>query len=124
MEPPPSRRCAPIHLPLNRAPRWGRIFAIDVRKPPADRSDPRYILPMTQYTLFETEIGWAGLAWNDKGLVGVHLPERDPDNSRRSFERRFPGIIEAPAPETFAPTIAGIQALMRGEKVDLSDVPP
>ena len=78
---------------------------------------------MTQYTLFETEIGWAGLAWNDNGLVGVHLPECDPDNSRRSFARRFPGITEAPAPEGLAPTIAGIQALMRGEKADLSGAP-
>ncbi|HEX4709927.1 methylated-DNA--[protein]-cysteine S-methyltransferase [Phenylobacterium sp.] len=78
---------------------------------------------MTQFTLFETEIGWAGLAWNDKGLVGVHLPEREPDTSRRSFERRFPGAVEAPAPESLAPTIAGIRALMRGEKADLSAAP-
>ena len=78
---------------------------------------------MTQYTLFETEIGWAGIAWNDKGLIGVHLPERDPDTSRRSVERRFPGISEGPAPETLDATIAGIRALMRGEKVDLLDVP-
>src|SRR6185312_2710846 len=49
--------------------------------------------------------------------------ERDPGNNRRSFERRFPGITEAPAPESLAPTIEGIRALMRGEKVDLSDVP-
>jgi methylated-DNA-[protein]-cysteine S-methyltransferase len=78
---------------------------------------------MTSYTLFETEIGWAGLAWGDKGLIGVHLPERDPQNNRRSFERRFPGIAEAPAPESLAATIQGIQALMRGEKVDLSEAP-
>jgi methylated-DNA-[protein]-cysteine S-methyltransferase len=78
---------------------------------------------MTQYTLFETEIGWAGIAWNDKGLVGVHLPERDPANNRRSFERRFPGIVESPPPESLAPTVEGIRALMRGEKVDLLDVP-
>ena len=101
----------------------GAADTIDVRKPPAGASDPRYIVAMTQYTLFDTVIGWAGLAWNDKGLVGVHLPERDPDNSRRSFERRFPGITEAPAPDGLAPTIAGIQALMRGEKVDLSEAP-
>jgi methylated-DNA-[protein]-cysteine S-methyltransferase len=79
---------------------------------------------MTQYTLFETEIGWAGLAWNDRHrLIGVHLPERDPDTSRRSFERRFPGITEAPAPESLTPTIAGIRALMRGEKADLTAAP-
>jgi hypothetical protein len=26
LQPPPSRGCAAIHLPLNRAPRWGRIL--------------------------------------------------------------------------------------------------
>jgi methylated-DNA-[protein]-cysteine S-methyltransferase len=78
---------------------------------------------MTQYTLFETEIGWAGFAWNDKGLIGVHLPERDPDTSRRSFERRFPGITEGAAPAKLFGAVDGIRALMRGEKVDLLDVP-
>jgi methylated-DNA-[protein]-cysteine S-methyltransferase len=96
---------------------------INVRKPPADLRETPYIHRMTHYALFETAIGWAGLAWGEKGLIGVHLPERDPDNSRRSFERRFPGITEAPAPDALAATIAGIQALMRGEKVDLSEAP-
>jgi methylated-DNA-[protein]-cysteine S-methyltransferase len=75
---------------------------------------------MTSYTLFDTAIGWAGLAWNDNGLVGVHLPERDPETARRSFLRRFPDAIEGEPPEALAPVIAGVQALMRGEKADLS----
>jgi methylated-DNA-[protein]-cysteine S-methyltransferase len=75
---------------------------------------------MVNYTLFETAIGWAGLAWNDVGLVGAHLPERDADVARRGFLRRFPEAIEGEAPEALAPVIAGIQALMRGEKADLS----
>jgi methylated-DNA-[protein]-cysteine S-methyltransferase len=78
---------------------------------------------MTQYTLFDTEIGWAGLAWNASGLVGSHLPEREPDNLRRGFQRRFPGITEALPPESLSATIAGIQALMRGEKADLTGAP-
>jgi methylated-DNA-[protein]-cysteine S-methyltransferase len=75
---------------------------------------------MIHYTLFDTAIGWAGLAWNDNGLVGAHLPEREPDTARRSFLRRFPEALEAEAPEALATVIAGIQALMRGEKADLS----
>jgi methylated-DNA-[protein]-cysteine S-methyltransferase len=75
---------------------------------------------MISYTIFETAIGWAGLAWGDQGLVGVHLPEREPDTARRSFERRFPGAVEAAAPDDLAPVIEGIRALMRGEKADLS----
>ena len=75
---------------------------------------------MISYTLFDTVIGWAGLAWNDRGLVGAHLPERDPDVARRSFVRRFPEAVEGEPPTALAPVIAGVRALMRGEKADLS----
>ena len=75
---------------------------------------------MISYTLFDTVIGWAGLAWNDRGLVAAHLPERDPDVARRSFLRRFPEAIEGDAPEALAPVIAGVRALMCGERADLS----
>jgi methylated-DNA-[protein]-cysteine S-methyltransferase len=75
---------------------------------------------MTQFTVFETVIGWAGLAWGCQGLVGVHLPEGDPEGIRRGLHRRFPEAAEAAAPADLAPVIAAIQALMRGEKADLS----
>jgi hypothetical protein len=32
---------------------------------------------MTQYALFETAIGFAGVAWTAAGLTACHLPERD-----------------------------------------------
>jgi methylated-DNA-[protein]-cysteine S-methyltransferase len=76
---------------------------------------------MISYTLFDTAIGWAGLAWNDNGLVGAHLPERDPDTARRSFVRRFPEAVETEAPVALGRVIAGIRALLRGEKADLCD---
>ncbi len=76
---------------------------------------------MLHYTLFETVIGWAGLAWGDAGLVGVHLPEPDPETARRSFLRRFPELIAAPIPSKFAKTVEDIRALMDGEKPDLLD---
>jgi methylated-DNA-[protein]-cysteine S-methyltransferase len=78
---------------------------------------------MTQVTLFETAIGWAGLAWGDAGLVGVHLPEPDPEAARRGMRRRFAGAAEAAPPAEFRPVIEAIQALMRGEKADLSGAP-
>jgi methylated-DNA-[protein]-cysteine S-methyltransferase len=78
---------------------------------------------MMNYALFETAIGWTGIAWGDQGLVGVHLPERDPDSARRGLLRRFPEAAEAPAPDSLAPVIEGIRALMRGEHVDLSTAP-
>lgn len=78
---------------------------------------------MTRYALFETAIGPAGIAWSDAGLVACDLPERDADNARRSILRRFPDAVEAMIPAHLQPTVGGIQALMRGEKADLSDAP-
>jgi methylated-DNA-[protein]-cysteine S-methyltransferase len=78
---------------------------------------------MTQFALFDTAIGFAGIAWNEAGLVACHLPERDPDTARRGFLRRFPDATEAETPAHLAPTVEGIRALMRGEKADLSQAP-
>jgi len=78
---------------------------------------------MTQYALFDTAIGWAGIAWGDQGLVGVHLPEHDPETARRSFLRRFPGAAEGPIPADLDKTVEDIRALMRGERPDLLDAP-
>ncbi|MCR5873790.1 methylated-DNA--[protein]-cysteine S-methyltransferase [Phenylobacterium sp. J426] len=78
---------------------------------------------MTEYALFETAIGVAGIAWNEAGLVACHLPEREAETARRGFLRRFPDSVEAEPPGSLRPTIAGIQALMRGEKADLSAAP-
>jgi len=96
---------------------------IDVRKPPAIIGERHYLTAMTQFALFDTAIGFAGIAWNEAGLVACHLPERDTDNSRRSFLRRFPDATEAEIPPHLAPTVEGIRALMRGEKADLTDAP-
>jgi methylated-DNA-[protein]-cysteine S-methyltransferase len=79
---------------------------------------------MTQssFTLFETVLGWAGIAWNERGLVGVHLPEPLAESTRARMLRRFPGVVEAePTPEV-ATAIAAIGRLLQGEAVDLTGV--
>jgi len=78
---------------------------------------------MNQYAIFETAIGWAGIAWAEQGLVGAHLPERDPAIARKSFLRKFPDAEEAAPPVSLADLVERIRALMRGEKIDLSDAP-
>jgi len=85
---------------------------------------------MTSYTIFDTAIGWAGLAWGDKGLIGAHLPDTDPDTARASVLRRFPGLSAAEAPLDVTDVITDIRALLRGKKpvlleakLDLSRVP-
>jgi methylated-DNA-[protein]-cysteine S-methyltransferase len=78
---------------------------------------------MISYVLFETAIGWAGLAWGDKGLVGAYLPEADRENARRSFLRRHPGAVEAAPTPMVEDAIAAIRALLAGEAADLTHVP-
>lgn len=77
---------------------------------------------MSEYALFETAIGWAGVAWGEAGLVGVHLPERDPETARKSFLRRFPEIVEGEPTAAVARAIAAIRELLAGRPADLTDV--
>ena len=78
---------------------------------------------MTQYALFETVIGWAGVAWSAHGLVAVHLPEPSPQIARKSFLRRFPDAVEAAPPAPVQSVIDRIVELMAGGKPDLADAP-
>lgn len=78
---------------------------------------------MTHYALFETGIGWAGIAWGGAGLIGVHLPEPEREAARRNFIRRFPDMAEAPVPTHQTSTVTRICALLRGQQVDFADVP-
>ena len=78
---------------------------------------------MIHYALFETALGWSGLAWSEAGLAGVHLPEDDRDSVRAGFLRRLPPATEGAPPAHLAPVIDGIRALLRGEKADLIAAP-
>jgi methylated-DNA-[protein]-cysteine S-methyltransferase len=74
------------------------------------------------YTLFDTAIGRCAIAWNGQGIVGVQLPERDEQQTRRRALRRWPGASMTTAPEAVQSTMAAIVALLRGERVDLTTV--
>jgi methylated-DNA-[protein]-cysteine S-methyltransferase len=73
-------------------------------------------------TLFDTAIGRLGLAWGERGVLGVQLPEASEGATRARLRRRFPGASEAEPPPAVARARDGIAALLRGEPVDLSSV--
>lgn len=77
---------------------------------------------MNGFALFTTAIGECGIAWNDAGIAGIQLPEADAGETRARLARRFPGAEEQTPPEQVQAVIAAIQALLRGEAVDLSHV--
>src|SRR5689334_2651051 len=91
----------------------------DVRKSAAGAAGHRYVGSMSKYHVFQTEIGWAGIAWGEQGLIGAHLPERDPEYVAKRFEQRFPGAVDAEPDTAMLQVIEAIRALMRGEKADL-----
>ena len=98
-------------------------MTIRVRNPPAKAGRGGYAAVMIRYALFDTAIGHAGIAWSEAGLTACHLPEMDQETARRSFLRRVPDAVEASVSKALAATVTDIQALMRGEKVDLAGVP-
>ncbi len=74
------------------------------------------------FTLFDTAIGVCAIAWNERGLIGVQLPEGDADATRARMRRRFPEAVERAPDSRTQQAIHGIIALLNGEKRDLSDV--
>jgi len=73
--------------------------------------------------LFETAIGSCGIAWTDVAIASVQLPEASPEGTRRRLQRYTGELPEGQAPAFVQQAIARIQALLQGERDDLSDLP-
>jgi methylated-DNA-[protein]-cysteine S-methyltransferase len=74
------------------------------------------------FALFNTAIGACGIAWGDRGIAAVQLPEASEQKTRARLQRRFPEAREAtPTPEVQR-AVDGIVALLRGEAIDLTAV--
>ncbi|NLD70635.1 MAG: methylated-DNA--[protein]-cysteine S-methyltransferase [Limnobacter sp.] len=73
-------------------------------------------MPTPRFSLFETVLGQCAIAWSERGIVGVQLPEASAAATRARMLRDFPGAEEAPAPEAVQAAIARIVALLRGER--------
>lgn len=81
-----------------------------------------------RYHLFETRIGWIGIAWSDAGLARLQLPERDRAATLRrllaTMPRRGPAaeVVET-LPPRIAPVVAALTRYAAGEAVGLSYIP-
>jgi methylated-DNA-[protein]-cysteine S-methyltransferase len=80
------------------------------------------IMTAYRFTLFDTAIGCCGMAWRERGVAGVQLPEAGELKTRARMLRRFPGAQEAPPPPEVQAALDLIVALLRGEASDLSTV--
>jgi methylated-DNA-[protein]-cysteine S-methyltransferase len=79
--------------------------------------------------LFETQIGWVGIAWSDAGLTRLQLPERDRAATHRRLLATMPRhgdqIVRSVEnlPAEIAAIVAAITRYASGEAVDLSAIP-
>ncbi len=67
------------------------------------------------FTIFDTALGWAGIAWRDDLVAGASLPLPSANATRGRFARRFPSLDEAEPPAFVERAIEGVRALLRGE---------
>jgi methylated-DNA-[protein]-cysteine S-methyltransferase len=74
------------------------------------------------FTLFDTAIGRCGVAWGERGVAGVQLPEAGERETRARMFQRFPAAGEAAPPPEVQRVIDRIVALLRGEASDLSKI--
>jgi methylated-DNA-[protein]-cysteine S-methyltransferase len=75
---------------------------------------------MTQFTVFDTALGWGALAWNAAGLVAVRIPQSRREHALAALRRRFPEAQEAEPPADVAEVVDGIRALLAGGRPDFA----
>lgn len=74
------------------------------------------------FTLFPTTLGHCGVAWSERGLTGVHLPEADEPATRARMVLRFPPCTEAAPPAYALEAIAAVTALLLGAPTEPTDL--
>lgn len=77
------------------------------------------------FAVFDTPIGACGIAWNvaDGAIVAFQLPEATPERTRTRIARRTGGAEPDTLPADVALLIQRVQAHLRGDTQDFSDVP-
>jgi len=75
------------------------------------------------FHIFQTTLGWAGLAWGGQGLIGSSLPESDRERVLARTRRRFPDAVESDDPPAeIRRAVEEISALLSGARPTLAEV--
>lgn len=78
------------------------------------------------FALFDSAIGHCAIAWNERVITGVLLPEVDQAATRRRMRYLYPALAEVMPPSLSPLAIAAsarIAALLSGAPDDLRDLP-
>jgi methylated-DNA-[protein]-cysteine S-methyltransferase len=81
----------------------------------------RAIMPQN-FSLFETDIGLCGLAWNAVGVMGIQLPEATAAATRKRIKQRFPLASERVPGAKIKLIINKLLAMLNGKPSDLRAV--
>ncbi len=76
----------------------------------------------THYTIFETALGFAGLAWTEAGITRFQLPSATAEATTRNLLRRTPGATSSEPPPHIARAVESATRYFAGEKIDFSDL--
>lgn len=74
------------------------------------------------FAVFDTAIGHCGIAWSERGVVSVRLPDGSAGRTRARLHASFPEAAEAEPPRQVRQAISEIVALLRGESRDLAEI--
>lgn len=122
--------CARTMGPATMRPSWSIPMAIGSRPIAAAAADTggselmetRVKSPVREhYCLFETAIGPCGIAWSERGLTRLQLPESDRSATEKRLRASAVRPSEAP-PAAIGPVIANIQCYMTGRSIDFAAV--
>lgn len=75
-----------------------------------------------RYCLFATAIGECGIAWSERGVTRLALPEGNRAATERRLKARAAGAHGGDPPAPIREVIAAVQRYLAGERVDLSSI--
>lgn len=75
-----------------------------------------------RYHLFVTQLGVCGIAWNERGVTRLQLPERSPTATERRLGARPASSHAGEPPTPVRKAIAMLERYFDGERVDFSPV--
>lgn len=74
------------------------------------------------YALFDTVLGHCGIAWSERGVLRLHLPERSASRTRAYMQASFAAAEEHAPPVAVGDAIQRMQGLLRGQPDDLRSI--
>lgn len=74
------------------------------------------------YTLFETAVGACAIAWSERGVRTILLPDTTPAATERAMHHRFPDAERGAPPPAIAEATEAIRAHLAGEPAALDAI--